>query len=298
MNFGTPTSKANMYEILQQIFHYYRIERNEYEETVLEELNLERMTFNPLSDEELLLKAQVLLKGKHEREIQEYKSATEQEIAKMNAKITSLNSERTKAVADISLLYTQSEEKVERQAQKNGVSNSSIVVDKITALQTAMNNKISETYTLYAEKISECQAEITRQNTKKAQAESYFASIHEKEISAKAKELKDEQDETQRTVFKYNNSLEEKEIRYRNTIKKSNAELKLKYLDIKSSELSRDELVDMGYYDDALTCVCAFYDRLSVVTAYQDILLEERLMTFLDDQYQNLVYMYKLKAGA
>ncbi|MBQ8426573.1 MAG: hypothetical protein IJX16_02300 [Clostridia bacterium] len=61
--------------------------------------------------------------------------------------------------------------------------------------------------------------------------------------------------------------------------------------------MTKEELVDVGYYDDALDCVFAYYNTLSPLAAYQDIVQEQRLMVFLDDYYQDTVYVYKLRAN-
>ena len=298
MTFNKPTNKNEMYEILQSIFHYYRIEREGYSGTTLEELNLEKMQFTPLSEAELLEKAETLLGGEHQKEIRTYKRSLESEKAGLNAKLTSLNQERDNANEKISAMYETSEEQVEKQAMKNGLINSSIVTDKIAMLETAKNDKIAQINLEYADKISNVQSEIEKINALIEQAEEYFSSVHQKEKTAKALELKDKQKEIERTVFKYNNSLDEKIIKYHNSIAQSNVELKLKYMEIQAGEFSKDELVDMGYYDDAIKCVCDYYDTLSPLAAFQDIVLEQRLMIFLDEYYQDAIYMYKIRAGA
>ena len=53
----------------------------------------------------------------------------------------------------------------------------------------------------------------------------------------------------------------------------------------------------MGYYEDIMRCVCGYYDILTAVNAYQDILNEQKLSIYLDDYYESLVYMYKMRAG-
>ncbi|MBQ8426574.1 MAG: hypothetical protein IJX16_02305 [Clostridia bacterium] len=231
MTFETPTTKEKMYEVLQQIYHYYRIQREGYAGTELEQLELERLEFVPLTDSELLIKAKNLLCGKHQREIVEYQMGIEQQIAGLNSKITTLNSERQSAIDKIHVSYNESETKVEEQAIKNGLVGSSIIVDKLAQLETAMNSKVAETELYYTQKVADCNSQIAELETKKSQAESYFSNIHQNEISAKAVELKDEQAEKQTAVFKYNNTLDEKEVKYRNTIAKSNLELKLKFME-------------------------------------------------------------------
>lgn len=296
MTFETPTTKEQMYNVLQQIYHYYRIQREGYVGSELEDLEIERINFTPLSDEELSIKAGILLSAKKQREISEYESKINQEIAIINVKINALNEEKQSAIDEVNNLYIESEKKIEEQAVKNGLLNSSIVVDKITQLETAKNSKIAELNTYYLEKISSLNASMAEQEIKKSQAETLYNEIYLKEEKAKAVELKDEQEKLRTSIFKYNNSLHEKEVKYRNSIAQQNLEFKLKFMEIQSSEYTKEELVDMGYYEDAIDCICAYYNTLQPLQAYQDIVEEERLMIFLDDYYQNLLYMYKLRA--
>lgn len=298
MNFTTPTTKEQMYAVLQQIFHYYRIEREGFSSETLEELELDRLSFTPLTATQLSENAKTLLGGQHAREILQRKNTIEQEITEITAKKSAVTESRDAEIESINSDYAKSQEKVENQAVKNGLINSSITVDKIASLETAKNQRISEIREKASDKLAEYDAQIEKLNTALSQVDTYFSTAHSKDVSAKAIELKEKQDEIQRNVFKYNNTLEEKELRYRNTITQANTELKLRFMEIQAGEFTKDELVDMGYYDDVLDCVCAYYDKLEVVTAYQDIVKEKRLMIFLDDYYADTVYMYKLRAGA
>ena len=54
----------------------------------------------------------------------------------------------------------------------------------------------------------------------------------------------------------------------------------------------------MGYYKDAIDCVCAYFDTLSAVAAYQQISHDSKVAIYLDDYYANVVYMYKTLANA
>ena len=109
--------------------------------------------------------------------------------------------------------------------------------------------------------------------------------------------IKDEYEKLKKDVFKYNNSLEEKEQRYLNSIKESKASLRLRFLYISAGEYTKDQLVEMGYYTDVIRCVRGYYDTLPAVDAYRDMVAEHKLAIYLDDYYQNVVYAYKLNAN-
>lgn len=297
MVFETPTNKTQMYTVLKEIFYYYRIRRDEYEDFILPELTLERMIFSPKTIEELKESARTLLLSKQIREKREYVSSLTQEkveketlrdgiTAKKQALIASQREEVDKAIL-----------KIQKDAQKKGLDGSSVVTNKISSLELECNQKIEkinqDAITEYDDLTAQINAIIGKING----ADEYFNAIFEAEIDAKVLELIAEQEKTQKEVFKYNNAIEEKCQRYKGTVATTNATLRLRYLDINTEFFSKDQLIEMGYYEDVTTCVCSYYDTMSALNAYRDIINEEKLAIYLDDYYQDLVYMYKARAG-
>ena len=69
-------------------------------------------------------------------------------------------------------------------------------------------------------------------------------------------------------------------------------------MEIKSNYFTVEQLFEMGYYNDVMDCISAYYDLLDANEAYQDIVNESRLVFYLDDYYQDVVYMYKMRASA
>jgi len=120
--------------------------------------------------------------------------------------------------------------------------------------------------------------------------------MFEREVSAKITELTEAQQEKIREVFKYNNGLTEKEQRYQNTIKQTNASLLLKFMSLRQGEFTKDELVEMGYYKDVIACVCNYYDTLDTLTAAQQITHDQDIPIYLDHYYETIVYMYTQRA--
>ena len=66
---------------------------------------------------------------------------------------------------------------------------------------------------------------------------------------------------------------------------------------MKAKGFSKDELVQNGYYKDALKCVTAYYNTLSAADAYNDIMSDAGLVPYLDDYFDDILVMYKLKAN-
>ena len=74
MEFDLPTTKDQMYAVLAELFNHYRVRKEGFEETELQELALERLDVNLETDQELMDKAEDLLAPDHEREIKKYKA--------------------------------------------------------------------------------------------------------------------------------------------------------------------------------------------------------------------------------
>ena len=297
MEFVIPTEREEMFAVLEELFHYYRISRPVYSGVELKELELPRLAFSPSTESELENSAKLLVRPEQERENTERKSTIEQEISILSLKMKGVEEEYVALIEKTETLYEESKKKLEQQAFKNGLVDSGILFEKIAALELEKNNKIIALEQERKVEIDSIYAKIETQNRMLADSESYFLAVHECDVKKKMEELRLEEEKTQREVFKYNNGLDEKEQRYKNTIAQINANLELKFLSISTGEYTKDQLVEMGYYDDVMRCVCGYYDRLPAMTAYQDVSNDTRLPIFLDHYYENILYMYQVKAG-
>ncbi len=295
MQFTLPTTKAQMYEVLGQIYNYYRITREGYTDATLKPLELDDMEFTELTPAQLKSKAATLVKASHEREMLTLKKTVKEKIAALTAKKETVAQNAETLKAQINATYAASEDKTEKQAVKSGFARSNVIIDKIAELEAKKNAALAAAEADKNAQIAEIEAEITAQNAALAAADEYYDEVHASETEAKAEELKAEQDETVREVFKYNNSLSEKRQKYDNYITVTTRSLRLRYMDIRSSSFTKEQLVEMGYYADVIDCVCAYYDLLSEQEAFQDITSETKLITYLDDYYQNILYMYKMR---
>ncbi len=297
MEFNLPTTKEQMYAVLVELFDHYRVRKEGYEETELKDLVLERLDITEETDSELLLKAKKLLEAEHEREIKNYETELSSKVVALQEQISLLERHCVQEVASITNLYRESVSKVQNQAVKSGLLNSSIIVDKTALLEDSKNQKITQTIQEKDYQVALITAEMEELNAKLSASTEYFEAIHQKDINKKFVELCDERAKKKIEVFKYNNSLDEKEQRHANSIKEAKSSLYLRFLDIKAAEYTKDQLVDMGYFKDVINCVSAYFDTLEPLTAYQTFLAEKQLVTYLDYYYEQVALVYKLRAG-
>ncbi len=297
MEFSNPTTKSQMYSVLNDIFSYYRIRRGTFEDLKLEQLELSRMSFSLPVPEQITQKAQTLIDAEIEQKKNKDKAQVKQRITSINSEINKLTILRDKVSGDAENLFLKSKTEVENKAFKNGLVSSGVVVDKISALEKEKNNKILSLTAEYDKKIASLQAESDALLLSLTEIDEFYLALREKEIAKKEVEINEEITKTEREVFKYNNALEEKLQRYSNTLIQANASLELKFLEINSGDFSQTQLIDMGYYEDVMRCVSAYYDTMTPTSAYQDMQKETKLTIYLDSYYQNFLYMYKIRAG-
>lgn len=294
MEFNLPTTKSEMFAILNDLFYYYRIRREGYEEVNLQELNLQRLSVEYDSDEKLVQKATLLLKSKHQREQAEYETKLNSSIKELEQKLSVIEQNHQKAVEELTKLYEESVQKFTKEQYNAGLVQSTLVATQTAVFEENKNAKILALTQEKNNQSASISAKLSALNQELENSSEYFSQIHQFEIQAKVDELKEEREQERINVFKYNNALDEKEQRYSNSIKESKASLMLRYLDISTGEFTKDQLTDMGYYRDVIRCVTGYYDTLEPVQAYREIVADKEVAIYLDDYYPNIVYGYKV----
>lgn len=298
MQFTLPTTKLEMLETLKDIFYYYRIQRVEFDDVDLKALALDRLEFTPLDDEQLLLKATELLASAQTKDIRDKADLHQTNVKKLNEQLALLTKNNQTLVESINSEYNDAKVQIEQNASTWAITDSSVITSQLALLESQKLEKLAKVEQDFLTEKAQIQAQITIELDCVNSATEYFAKEHSEQINAKFIELKKEQEKTIRDVQKYNNTLDEREQRNANTILEAQATLKLKFLQICSEGLTKDQLVDMGYYQDVIDCVCAYYNTLEPVQAYRDISSETKIITYLDDYYSQIIYMYQVRANA
>ncbi len=297
MDFGRPTSTSEMFEILKEIYKFYRIKKEDYEVIELPKINLQKISYTPLTNEQISLKAEEFLKGKQQREILEKKEEILKQIALIQEKINVARAKKIEDEEKIVESYDLMVNELEKEGYKNGIIKGSIIAENKLELFRERDEKIRELEELSVAEISALQGEKVSLENKFDQVENYYSSLHLAEIDSKVKELKEKEDEFLIDVLKYNNAVDEKNIKYSNYVDNIYANLRLKYIEIKTNPRSKDELVYLGYYKDVINCVTAYYNTLDPSIAYERIRGDTDLMMFLEDFYEIVLDYYKRNAN-
>ena len=298
MVYQTPTTAEEMYEVLERIYYDYRLKIDGYEDAGLIDLVLDKMEFTPKTEEELLIEARALVTPWYDAELLKAKKVNSAKIDALNKKLNELEREKEERKTSLEAEILESLEKIEKEAIKKGYYNSDLMLQKIAELEQLKIEKQGEIESEFSIKEMEIDKEISALEEYEANLESDYEVYFDNKIQAKFLELKDAQEEREREIFKYNNGLTEKEKRNKNSNISANASLKLRYLEIRSKAYSREELVDMGYYNEVIKCVYAYYNTIeNHLEAYTKFLNDTKVVVYLEDYYENVLAVYRAKAG-
>lgn len=296
MEFTKPTTKTEMYNTLQSIFNYYRIKKFEFEEMSLDPISFSRLSAQSFSDTTLKSRSTTLLAATQAERRLKRRESLETEKSRLTEKIAALVVAKEKELNEIEDGFSEQKISLEKSAYKNGLSHSDVLLGMYADLNNKKTEAIAKAKAVYAQEKAVLEENLSKTEDLLIGCDAYFADIEEREIQAKMLEMSDEREELLREIKKYNDSVSEKEQKYKNNIIQANANLKIKYYSAFERDFTKDELVSMGYYTDVVACVTGYYDTLSAAAAYADIKQEEKLLVYLDSYYAELVYTYKIKA--
>ena len=298
MNWPTPTTKEQLEQTLQDIFYYYRIKKDEWEDLSLLPLELNRLEWTPLTDEQLFLKAQQEVLAQNNKEEHDALDNIEKQVLACQKEVLELENDKNSAISKINDGYDASVEKVNIEVANRGLVNSTVALDKISQLEVEKQTAIANITYSYDSKIASVNSKKNTLIESIEETKQFYAKLLQERANAKKLVLQEEQDKIERDVLQYNNGQDEKEQKYQNSLIRQKASLKIKYLEIHSNFFSKDELISMGYYKAVINCVCAYYNTLEPVQAYRQIVEDSVSMRYLEEYYNTCVILYQTKATA
>ncbi|MBR2871763.1 MAG: hypothetical protein IKB98_10415 [Clostridia bacterium] len=297
MQFTLPTTKEQMYETLGEIFYYYRIKREGWEGVELLPLTLNRIEFTPLSENDIKQRIDKYIAPEISMQKRQEMQAVEKEISSLQTQKINLSVANEEQKLLISKEYELQSSVLMQDALSRGTAQSTIITKALEELQSDKAEKIEELSQSYATKISEIDGRITALNQKLTDIENFYSAYRDQLFNSKLQQGIDEQEKFGIDVLKYNNGIEEREVKHANSVLSRSAELELKFRELNQEFYTKDQLVEMGYYEDVIACVCAYYDTLDALTAYQQFSADKKVPIYLDDYYINILYIYRSRAG-
>lgn len=297
MQFNRPTTLEELYSTLQDIFYYYRVKKADYEQEILQPLVLEKIEFVPKTDQELMQKAHDLIYCEQLIQLNNARLDLVKQKDSYLDKVNQLTKTYNQNVEKVIENYNQSVIKLQEEAIKRGVGMTSVVTAQLKDLEDKKNVQLSSLENEYGTQSQYYLEKIEETSARLENLDSEYQQIFESQKMQKFLMLKDEQEDLMREIFKYNNGIEEKQQRSINSIAQSNASLKLKYMEISAENFSKDQLIELGYYQDVIDCVCAYYDRFTPLDGWRNIANDAKVAIYLEEYYTQIVFMYQQRAG-
>ncbi len=298
MDWGTPTNHEELMNILHEIFLFYRVKKQEFYPDELKKIDLEKLPLKKKSDEELLSEATELLSGEHSREIFERKEKLNENIEKTKEELCSVEEKYEQAEKEAKEKCASEVEEYKITAARNGIINTDAYSERISELYAGLSSSISELTAQKEQRTKELNSELARLEEQASCAEEYYSALHRSEIQAKFAELKEKEEERIREIVKYNNGVEEKNVKYSNYVDQAKASQLLRYMEIRSEPLSKDELINIGYYPDVINVLKSYYDTIGAAEAYKDISKDSAMTMYLEDYHEMLLAHYKTVASS
>lgn len=300
MQYSIPTTKEEMYRTLNELFMYYRYHRPEFVEEELASLDVAKMEFYKLTAEEIALKAETLLAPSQEEKLMKAREKISERLSVAEKGLEKANETAKANIDALNVKYKiLKKEAMDRFVEGNinfGEDYNIIYDYDYTDEQTPYDVEYELVVQKNNELIEQASAVYNAVLAEFNGLEEYYKELFEKEKQAKIIELTSEQEKTFREVFKYNNSVDEKIQRYDNALKQSKATLKLKYLTIQSTGLTKEQLVELGYYKAVIEVIEGYYSTMSASSAYADFKNEAKLAIYLDEYHEDMVYLYYMRA--
>ena len=297
MEFTIPTTTEEMYETLNLIYKHYRTSVPIFREEELEIMVIPTLDNTFPTEEELLEESQKSLAPAQTERRDKLKREIENRISEISNLLIHLEEEKTEKLEDLEQEYASKIIKTEKELTGRGLGASLVGVDEINKIVSEKTAMLGNLKMQYGIKKAELLSEKERLIESLEGVDSVYASLCENELVAKVTELKKEYEKRQIETQKYNDSVYEKNLKYRNVILQTRASLELKFMEVRK-EYTTSELIEMGYYNDALDCVMGYLQTLSDSVAYRTICDEYKLVQYLDQYYEPIVALFRQKSAS
>lgn len=294
MEFTTPTTKDEMYETLKEIYSFYRASLPIFREEPLEIMEIPSLEITEVTIEECRETAEQSLFASHTEKIKGKKANINLKISEIESEIKNLDEDEKVKIDECEKEYEKLIQKTKNEMVGKGLGVSCIAVNEVERLNLEKISAVGRVKIQYGVKKAELLSKVETLNAELDGVDEFYAEIHQSEIDAKANEIFSSRTQENEEKKKYNSSVYEKNLKYRNVILQARANLELKFMEVRK-DYTTSELIEMGYYSDVLDCVMGYLKTLDDATAYQTVCDEYDLMQYLDHYYDSVVALYRQK---
>ena len=173
MQFETPSTKAEMYATLKEIYTFYRLQSPVYKEETLVDMTIPTLTITNKTQAQCKEEATLTLSAEHTREIERVKSELEDKILALDLAVGKLNQEKAEKINKLQLEYEEKLQNANDQALEKGVSMSSIYLAERNKIVNEKADKINQLNRYYDFRTLQIQAEKEVLETRKRKGKKY-----------------------------------------------------------------------------------------------------------------------------
>ena len=209
----TYTAMEKLQKELDELEKQYQLYgKNTYD--LPNELDLEKMDYTGLSDEEIASYAKAKLTEEYLRQLNALNADIERGKTDLETYKEKLNEAGSAAAAEIDSVYAAAARNTSDDALKRGLARSSIVVNKLSDLeQKKSGDKLTVSQQLI-KSIADIDNQINKLETGRLKSLDDLDIIHAAKLETEINRLKNEREARLDDILKYNNSLKEKEAGY------------------------------------------------------------------------------------
>ena len=289
-----------MYEILNEIYIDYRIRKEPFEALELENIVLDKLTFSPKSYDTKKTEAQVYVQPWYDDTYESMQKEISRNKYGLIKQKESVLENKNIQVAQVKLHYKDLQTELEEKALHYGYNSSELLINEINELKSQLAKELERIEEEYTDKINKIDEEISEITVQESQLNARLTNLFNHRVSARMLEIQEAEKQLEMSIIKYNNDIEEKMQKSRNSNLNANANLRIKHIEIQAKGYTKEELIQRGYYTQMLDCVSAFYSSDYFETpylAYIDLLDEVQLIVYLDEFYSDLLELFRVRGA-
>lgn len=285
-----PDGYDSLWETLSGIDDKYSTVYKEPTYNQPQSLNLEKLEYEGMTEDEILLAAQNALLEKQLNALAKIESSSQNGMASIQSKIDSLLKDAQGKEKSIAEAAAEAKKKAGNNAVNRGLARSSILTEHLHELDKNKSGLLSEVNSAKDSALGEYRSQILQLQADKSAALSNYELVAAADLQAKIDNLMSQVQNEIDSVTKYNNTVDEKEAKYQVTLeaemrKAQEAEQKRVNDQIKLRSEYGAEAVERQILEEKLSVASQYFLSLDPATAYSAFKADSSLQAHLKDYY-------------
>lgn len=240
------------------------------------------MSYTPLTDGEIKKYSEDLLTEYKLSNIKQINESAANNAASLTTSKGSAETAAQKKQAEIESIYSSAKQDSSNDALRRGLARSSIVINKLNALESAKAQAKADTAQSLFDSIAEIDDKISGLEAKRLDALNEFDILYAAKLGAEIEKQKEERQGRLDEVIKYNNSLKSSNADYGLDYAKTDSALNNDLYE-KNADIAQNDLISkiqQTVYEQKYTVVSEYLYNMTATDALKD--LEDRKSFYLE----------------